>query len=104
MPEITHLSATEIADAVRTGSLSARDVCDAHLLRLEETDPGDDGVHAYLHVTAGAARAAADKIDAARAHGETLPPLAGVPVAVKDNPNADYVKMVKTEAKCSLCH
>lgn len=85
MPEITHLPAIEIADAVRTGSLSAREVCDAHLQRLEETDPGERGVHAYLHVAADAARQAADRIDAVRARGEAMPPLAGVCVAVKDN-------------------
>jgi aspartyl-tRNA(Asn)/glutamyl-tRNA(Gln) amidotransferase subunit A len=42
-------------------------------------------VHAYLEVTAERARADADRIDALRAAGEPLPPLAGVPLAIKDN-------------------
>jgi aspartyl-tRNA(Asn)/glutamyl-tRNA(Gln) amidotransferase subunit A len=42
-------------------------------------------VHAYLEITAERARADADRIDALCAAGEPLPPLAGVPLAIKDN-------------------
>jgi aspartyl-tRNA(Asn)/glutamyl-tRNA(Gln) amidotransferase subunit A len=42
-------------------------------------------VHAYLEVTTERARADADRIDAMRAAGDPLPPLAGVPLAIKDN-------------------
>ena len=67
---------------LRKGEVSARELTDHHLARIEAVDPT---VHAYLEVTAERARAEADRIDARRAAGEALPPLAGIPLAIKDN-------------------
>jgi aspartyl-tRNA(Asn)/glutamyl-tRNA(Gln) amidotransferase subunit A len=64
------------------GEVSARELTDHCLDRIEAVD---GTVHAFLEVTAERARADADRIDAARAAGEPLPPLAGVPLAIKDN-------------------
>ncbi|MFO7630183.1 MAG: Asp-tRNA(Asn)/Glu-tRNA(Gln) amidotransferase subunit GatA [Prochlorococcaceae cyanobacterium] len=64
------------------GEVSARELTDQHLARIAAVD---GTVHAYLEVTAERARADADRIDAARAAGEPLPPLAGIPLAIKDN-------------------
>ncbi|MFM2080458.1 MAG: Glutamyl-tRNA(Gln) amidotransferase subunit, partial [Cyanobacteriota bacterium] len=64
------------------GQVSARELTDQHLSRIEAVD---GTVHAYLEVTAERARADADRIDALRSAGEPLPPLAGVPLAIKDN-------------------
>ena len=64
------------------GEVSARELTDQHLSRIAAVEPS---VHAYLEVTAERARADADRIDALRAAGEPLPPLAGVPLAIKDN-------------------
>ncbi|MEB3319588.1 MAG: Asp-tRNA(Asn)/Glu-tRNA(Gln) amidotransferase subunit GatA [Cyanobium sp.] len=64
------------------GEVSARELTDQHLARIEAVD---GTVHAFLEVTAERARADADRIDAARAAGEQLPPLAGIPLAIKDN-------------------
>ncbi|MEX1315799.1 MAG: Asp-tRNA(Asn)/Glu-tRNA(Gln) amidotransferase subunit GatA [Synechococcaceae cyanobacterium] len=64
------------------GEVSARELTDRCLARIEAVD---DSLHAFLEVTAERARADADRIDAARAAGESLPPLAGVPLAIKDN-------------------
>jgi aspartyl-tRNA(Asn)/glutamyl-tRNA(Gln) amidotransferase subunit A len=64
------------------GEVSARELTDQHLARIEAVDPQ---VRAFLEVTAERARADADRIDAARAAGEPLGPLAGIPVAIKDN-------------------
>ena len=67
---------------LQRGEVSARELTDQLLSRIEAVEPT---VHAYLEVTAERARADADRIDAARAAGEDLPPLAGVPLAIKDN-------------------
>ena len=78
-------TAAELARLVRGGEVKAREVVDAHLARIEAVDtPDTHDVHAFLHVTADEARAAADEIDGKVAAGEDLPPLAGVPVAIKD--------------------
>jgi aspartyl-tRNA(Asn)/glutamyl-tRNA(Gln) amidotransferase subunit A len=63
-------------------SASARELTDQHLRRIEAVEPT---INAYTEVTAERARADADRIDAARAAGEELPALAGVPLAIKDN-------------------
>ena len=75
-------TATEIAHAVRSGGRTARQAVDA---ALDLIDAHDGEVHAFLEVTADAARAEADAIDRRVAAGEDPGALAGVPVALKDN-------------------
>jgi aspartyl-tRNA(Asn)/glutamyl-tRNA(Gln) amidotransferase subunit A len=76
------VSAAEIAGDVRAGARSARDVLDEHLAAVAARD-GE--LHAFNHVMVDDARAAADAVDTAVARGDDPGPLAGVPVAVKDN-------------------
>src|SRR5947209_7145027 len=75
-------SAVDIAADVRAGRRSAREVLDEHLLTIEARD-GD--IHAFNEVMAEPARAAAAEVDRRVAAGEDPGPLAGVPVALKDN-------------------
>jgi len=72
----------EWRERLQRGEVSARELTDQQLARIEAVEPE---VHAFLEVTAERARADADRIDAARAAGEPLPPLAGIPLAIKDN-------------------
>ncbi|MGZ4598096.1 MAG: amidase family protein, partial [Actinomycetes bacterium] len=81
MTEIIRLTAAETASAVAAGELSAVEVARAHLDRITAVD---DRVHAFLHVDEDGALAAAQAVDDRRAAGETLGPLAGVPLAMKD--------------------
>jgi aspartyl-tRNA(Asn)/glutamyl-tRNA(Gln) amidotransferase subunit A len=74
-------SALALAAAVRAGQVSARDVTEAALARIAAVDPV---LTAFTDVTAARARAEADSIDARRAAGEGMGPLAGVPFAVKN--------------------
>jgi aspartyl-tRNA(Asn)/glutamyl-tRNA(Gln) amidotransferase subunit A len=98
--ELTRMGALALADAMRRGETSAREVVDAHLDVIAARDgvvaegdvwhalPADQlratDVHAFLVVTAARARAQADDVDRRRAAGEPLGPLAGVPLALKD--------------------
>jgi aspartyl-tRNA(Asn)/glutamyl-tRNA(Gln) amidotransferase subunit A len=75
------MSAADIANAVVTGEVSARAVIDAALARIAVHDKL---INAFTAVTADRARAKAQAIDAARAAGYRLGPLAGVPFAVKN--------------------
>ena len=79
MPTTT--TAAELGRQIAAGETTSVDVTRAHLDRIAATD---DRVHAFLHVDAEGALAAAAAIDARVAAGETLGPLAGVPIAVKD--------------------
>jgi len=82
MAESSFISAREIAAGVRSGEWTARQVVDEHLAAI---DVGDGEIHAFLHVDVARARSAADAVDAKVAAGEDPGPLAGVPVALKDN-------------------
>src|SRR5580700_6098886 len=81
MAELFRMSAAQIAEAVRDGEVSAIEVTDAHLGRIEQVEPQ---VRAFLHVAADLAREAARAVDQRRAAGGELGPLAGVPLALKD--------------------
>jgi aspartyl-tRNA(Asn)/glutamyl-tRNA(Gln) amidotransferase subunit A len=72
----------EIAGAVRAGELSARTVTEE---ALAEVAARNDELHAFLLVLGDDALAAADAVDATVAGGGDAGPLAGVPVALKDN-------------------
>jgi aspartyl-tRNA(Asn)/glutamyl-tRNA(Gln) amidotransferase subunit A len=81
MDALTRMTAAEIAGLIASGEVSAVQVARAHLDRVAHTD---GKVHAFLHVSADRALKAARAIDARRAAGEPLGPLAGVPLALKD--------------------
>jgi 1-carboxybiuret hydrolase len=75
------LSAAEIASAVTGRGLSALEVTEAALARIERHDPI---LNSFTDVTADRARAKARAIDAAIAAGNSVGSLAGVPFAVKN--------------------
>src|SRR4051794_13244822 len=82
MTQITELSVRALRDRIAAGALSSREATEASLARIASLDPR---IRAFITVTAEEALREADAIDRRRAAGETLPPLAGVPLAVKDN-------------------
>jgi aspartyl-tRNA(Asn)/glutamyl-tRNA(Gln) amidotransferase subunit A len=75
-------SALDIAAAVRAGDRPAADVVDEHLAAIEARE---SEIHAFNLVLAEEARHAAAAIDRRVAAGEDPGPLAGVPIALKDN-------------------
>ncbi len=79
---MSRASALDLAAAVRSGGRSAEDVLDEHLARIAEREPE---IHAFNELTESHARAAAAAVDRAVADGQDPGPLAGVPVAIKDN-------------------
>ena len=84
--KLYELSAREIAQRIAAGELTAVEATQAHLERIALVEPTVD---ALLHFDAAAAleraRAVQTKIDGLRADGAPLPPLAGVPIVIKDN-------------------
>ena len=81
MTDLIRQSAATLASAISEGEVSAVEVAQAHLDRISAVD---ERVHAFLHITAESAIAQAKAVDAKRASGDSLGPLAGVPLALKD--------------------
>ncbi len=71
-----------IASSVRSGALAASDVLEAHLERIAASE---DTIHAFNTVLADEARRRALTVDDLVASGHDPGPLAGVPIALKDN-------------------
>ena len=73
------MSACEIAGAVARGDISAFECTQAALSRIDRLN---GSINAFLHIDAEGAIASARSIDSRRARGESLGPLAGVPIAI----------------------
>ena len=78
--DLTDLGVAAIRDGVRAGSFSAREVADAFIVKVARAK----ALNAFLVETPDHALAAARAADVARAGGEVLKPLAGVPIGMKD--------------------
>ena len=74
-------SAAEMANALASKEISAVDLANEHFDRIESVDTD---VHAFLYLDKEGALEQAKNVDAKRAAGEKLSPLAGVPLALKD--------------------
>ncbi|MDO5735113.1 MAG: Asp-tRNA(Asn)/Glu-tRNA(Gln) amidotransferase subunit GatA [Propionibacteriaceae bacterium] len=74
--------AHELAELMRSGEITSEDLTSLHLEQIAAVNPT---LNAFLAVDADGALAAARSVDARRAAGEELGPLAGIPIAVKDN-------------------
>jgi amidase len=80
--DLWRMSATELAEAIRSRQASSREVIEAHLRRIEKVDPA---VNAVTVVLAEQALESAKAADRAITDGGDLPPLHGVPFTVKGN-------------------
>src|SRR6516162_11458888 len=82
MTELWRQSASELAKFIASKQVSATEVVDAHLARI---DAVNSKVNAVVRVLAEEARSAAVEADHKVASGERIGPLHGVPVTVKEN-------------------
>ena len=82
MTALWQRSAAAIARAVQNGEIRATEVAATFLDRIRQLDPA---LHAFLSVREDRVMADAEAIDATRRAGTPLGPLAGVPIAWKDN-------------------
>lgn len=81
MADLTYRTARELHEQLATRQVSARDVLDAHIRRHEDVH---DTVNAVVATDIERAQADARALDDARARGDELGPLAGIPMTVKD--------------------
>ena len=88
--QMIRLTAIEMAEHLQAGTLTSVELTRAHFDRIKEIDgTAEEGIHAFLHLNETEAMVVAEQVDAIRAAGgpeaDELHPLAGVPIAIKDN-------------------
>ena len=81
MTDLTDLGVKAIRDGVAGGQFSAREVAKAFNANVERAN---EALNAFIVTTPNSAIEAANRVDAARAKGEPLGKLAGVPIGMKD--------------------
>jgi aspartyl-tRNA(Asn)/glutamyl-tRNA(Gln) amidotransferase subunit A len=77
----TAWTVSSVREALKAKKISARELAKDYFARIERRNPE---LNAYLALSSDRAYAQADRVDAAIGRGEDLPPLAGVPIAIKD--------------------
>ena len=80
MTDLTQLGIAPLRDGVAAGTFTAREVAEA----FNTAVAGASTLNAFIVTTPDHALAAADKVDAARAAGQQLGAMAGVPIGMKD--------------------
>ncbi|MEL6984357.1 MAG: amidase, partial [Actinomycetota bacterium] len=95
--ELLNRSMIDIRDSIAQGATSAVEVTDAAIAQAVRFD---DDHNLFLTLAADEARSSAKAVDDARAAGEPLGPLAGVPITIKDN--VDVADMPGTAATMVL--
>lgn len=79
--KLTEFSVAQLQQALRSGELSAMEIADATLTAIEQHNPR---INAWTAIASDRMRREADCLDRLRRDGQPLPPLAGVPYAVKN--------------------
>lgn len=87
--QLHHMSATDLAKAIRSKACSAKDAVTSCLKSIERQNPG---LNAFLTVTAEAALVEAEKADNALARGDSIGPLHGLPLGIKDTIETDGIR------------
>jgi aspartyl-tRNA(Asn)/glutamyl-tRNA(Gln) amidotransferase subunit A len=82
MKKLHHLSAIEIRDAFLKGEISALQIAEFFLSRIEAHNPK---LNAFLSVRGPQTLLKAEALDKKRAHNQPLGKMAGIPIAIKDN-------------------
>jgi fatty acid amide hydrolase len=78
---ITDLSASELAQKIKAGHLSSQEVVEPHIRRIEAVNPQ---LNALVIPLFEEARTQAVEADNARSRGDSLGPLHGVPLTIKE--------------------
>ncbi|MCP5474955.1 MAG: amidase [Rhodanobacteraceae bacterium] len=76
------LTLLELSQRLAGGGLSSRELVEQALAAID--DPAGEGGRTFIRVHRDSALATADRVDAMRRAGAALPPLAGIPISIKD--------------------
>ena len=83
--DFRHQALGDLADQVQSGKVSARELAEAALERIDALNPT---MGAFVAVDGDSALAEAALVDERLARGEDVGPLAGIPIGVKDTEDA----------------
>ena len=72
----------DLRQKLKSGEVSSKELVQEKINRIKELDPT---LKSFLYVNAEQALTKAENIDKQIASGECLPPLSGIPIAIKDN-------------------
>jgi len=72
----------DLRQKLKSGEVSSKELVQDKINRIKELDPT---LNSFLTVNADQALSEAENIDKQIASGESLPPLSGIPIAIKDN-------------------
>ncbi|MEA9389706.1 AtzE family amidohydrolase [Acerihabitans sp. TG2] len=81
MTSLDHFTIGQLHQAIEQGDISASEIATTTLEAIEQANPV---INAYTHITRERLLNEAAAVDKTRASGMTLPPLAGIPYAVKN--------------------
>ncbi|MDD2402141.1 MAG: Asp-tRNA(Asn)/Glu-tRNA(Gln) amidotransferase subunit GatA [Clostridia bacterium] len=98
MSSLTELTAHELKGLLDKGEISSKDLVKEHLERIEKVDKK---VNAFMTVTKEEALKQAEVVDEKRKRSEQLSPLAGIPMALKDNM---CTKGIRTTCSSKILH
>ena len=82
MNPLCSMTAHALSEKLKNREISATELTRAHLAHIEETEPS---IESFVTVTKEEALLKAEAVDQKIAAGEAISPLAGIPVAIKDN-------------------
>ncbi|MEG6523577.1 Asp-tRNA(Asn)/Glu-tRNA(Gln) amidotransferase subunit GatA [Desulfotomaculum sp. 1211_IL3151] len=80
--QLNRLSVHDLSELIKKNEVSSEEITKSHLERIRQVE---EGIKAFVTVTEEEALAQARAVDERRAKGEELSPLAGIPMAIKDN-------------------
>ena len=80
--ELIEHAGHELAALLASGDITSRELTEATFARIDAVEPS---VKAYVTLNRDGALAQADAVDVRRKQGESLGPVAGIPIALKDN-------------------
>src|SRR5689334_14322574 len=89
---VAYLPIHVLAQRLRSGALTASALLDLYLQRIRRND---QKLHAFVSVYENDARAAAERADRMLKSGQTLGPLFGIPIALKD--------LIEMEGRTTTC-
>ncbi|MHB8157822.1 MAG: Asp-tRNA(Asn)/Glu-tRNA(Gln) amidotransferase subunit GatA [Desulfocucumaceae bacterium] len=87
--DLFYMTANKLHGMLMAKEISAEELCRAALDRIAKVE---DGLKAFMTVTGDLALGQAKAVDKRIASGEKIPPLAGIPIAIKDNMCIDGIK------------